>query len=142
MDKSVTPVEQALKILQPKWSIELIYQNLLGYKRFSELQQCTGIARNLLTQRLKNLTAHGIFKKVPAKSGHKRLEYRLTEKGLALLPVMIALHQWGERWLPDDTTTATLIDSGTNSRIEPLLPRNTADELVDLHQIKMVLKRI
>lgn len=136
-----TPVDLTLKILRPKWSIELIYQNMLGHKQFSELQQRTGIARNLLTQRLKTLTAQGIFKQVPRKTGSKRLEYRLTEKGLALLPVMIALHQWGECWIPHDSSPATLIDTGTNSKIKPLLPRNTADELVNLHQIKMVVDR-
>lgn len=138
MSNQETPIDQTLKILRPKWSIELIYQNLLGYKRFSELQQRTGIAKNLLSERLKGLTANGIFKKVRAKNGIKRLEYRLTEKGLALLPVMIALHQWGEQWTPLTSSKSTLIDLDSNSELAPLQPRNAADQVVNLHQIKMV----
>ncbi len=141
MKISKTPIDEALKVLRPKWSIELVYQNLLGYKRFSQLQQRTGIAKNLLTQRLKSLIVDGIFKKVPVKSGDKRLEYRLTEKGLALLPVMIALHQWSDRWLVDGSRPGTLIDSGSDSEIAPLLPRNSADEIVNLYQVKMVFDR-
>ena len=105
------------------------------------MEQRTGIAKNLLTERLEHLVAQGIFKKAPAKIGDKRLEYRLTEKGLALLPMMVALHQWSEKWLSNGTVAGKLIDTGSDSEITALVPRNSLDEPVNLHQVKIVFDR-
>ena len=58
-----------------------------------------GIARNILTARLKKLCVNGILKRVPVKEGAKRHEYRLTAKGRDMIPLLISLTQWGDRWI-------------------------------------------
>jgi len=58
-----------------------------------------GIARNILSARLKKLVARGILERVAAPDGGRRLEYRLTKKGLDFFPVLMALMQWGDRWV-------------------------------------------
>lgn len=133
-----TPFNLALDLIRPKWTLELIYQNLLGCRRFDQFQQELGIARNLLSTRLLSLTTHGILKKVPINQNGKRFEYRITEKGLSLLPMMIALHQWSDKWSVVGTENMRLIDSNTETEIAPLLPRNALDKEVDLYQIKLV----
>ncbi len=139
MKKSHSPFILALELIRPKWTLEIIYHSLMGCRRFDQFQNELGLARNLLSQRLSSLTAQGIFKKVPVNKHGKRSEYRITEKGLSLLPMMIALHQWSEHWIPSEGTSIKLIDATCEAEIAPLLPRNSHDKKVDLHQIKMIL---
>ena len=57
-----------------------------------------GIARNILSNRLQRLVEHGIMRREQRAQDRRKVEYRLTEKGVALLPAMLALRQWGEKW--------------------------------------------
>ena len=70
-----------------------------GLTRFGEFQKSLGIAKNILSERLRTLVSRGILELVPAKDGGIRQEYRLTDMGSDLFPVMVALRQWGERHL-------------------------------------------
>jgi DNA-binding HxlR family transcriptional regulator len=72
---------------------------MLGIRRFSDFQRSLGLARNVLTARLKKLVADGVMTMAPAADGTSYQEYQLTEKGEALLPVLVAMRQWGERFL-------------------------------------------
>jgi len=71
----------------------------MGTRRFEEFQGRLGIARNILTARLKNLCANQILDRVPVKEGAKRHEYILTRKGIDMMPMLVALTQWGDRWV-------------------------------------------
>jgi len=77
----------------------IIREAFFGIRRFEEFQRHLGIARNILTSRLKKLCENGILERVPIKQGAKRHEYILTEKGKDLMPMLIALTQWGDRWV-------------------------------------------
>ena len=81
------------------WSILIVREAFMGVRRFEEFQSRLGIARNILTARLKKLCEYEIFKRVPVKEGAKRHEYRLTTKGRDMLPLLIALTQWGDKWV-------------------------------------------
>ena len=80
-----------------------------------------GIARNILTRRLKALIQSGILEKRAYEERPPRYEYRLTEKGRALFPVLIAMMDWGNRWAPPETPTVTLVDAATGRKVRPLL---------------------
>ena len=71
----------------------------MGVRRFEEFQSRLGIARNILTARLKRLCEYEILDRVPVREGAKRHEYRLTTKGRELMPVLIAITQWGDKWV-------------------------------------------
>lgn len=81
------------------WSILIVREAFMGVRRFEEFQGRLGIARNILTARLKKLCANEILDRVPVKEGAKRHEYRLTTKGRDMLPLLIALTQWGDKWV-------------------------------------------
>lgn len=81
------------------WSMLIVRDAMRGTRRFSDFQRSLGMARNILTARLRQLVAFGILKTVPASDGSAYREYVLTEKGRDLLPVVIAIRQWGERYL-------------------------------------------
>lgn len=93
------PSARALDVIGDWWSLLIVRDAFDGLSRFSEFQQSLGIAKNILSERLRRLVAHGILELVHASEGGARMEYRLTAKGRDLFPVMVALRQWGERHL-------------------------------------------
>lgn len=90
---------RALEIVGERWSLLILRDAMFrGFTRFSEFQRSLGIATNVLAKRLDSLVASGIFQEsAPSGGGHR--EYRLTRKGLELMPVIIALTEWGDRWV-------------------------------------------
>jgi DNA-binding HxlR family transcriptional regulator len=89
------PVARTLDLLGDRWSLLVIRDAMDGARSFTEFQRRTGIARNILTDRLRKLTAHGVLARQTAPSG-RRLQYVLTDAGRDLFPVLLALRQWGE----------------------------------------------
>lgn len=94
----VCTLARALEWVGDGWSWLIIRDLFAGRSRFVQIQENLGIARNILTSRLERLTEAGIVERIPDRQGSKYPEYVLTEKGRDLLPTMIALQQWGERW--------------------------------------------
>ena len=92
-------VGHVLDIIGEGWSILIIREAFLGTRRFEEFQGRLGIARNILTTRLKKLCANEILDRVPVKEGAKRHEYILTDKGKDMMPLLVALTQWGDKWV-------------------------------------------
>lgn len=94
---SVCPIARSLDVVGEWWSLLIIRDAMLGVKRFSEFERRLGMAKNILAARLKTLVEADILQVVPASDGTAYNEYELTEKGKDLLPVLVALRQWGER---------------------------------------------
>jgi DNA-binding HxlR family transcriptional regulator len=90
------PVARTLDLVGDRWSLLVIRDAMDGARSFTEFQRRTGIARNILTERLRKLTAHGLLAQRTAPSG-RRQEYVLTDAGRDLFPVIVTLRQWGER---------------------------------------------
>ena len=95
-------IAHVLNCLGEGWSMLIIREAFFGIRRFEEFQSHLGIARNILTTRLKRLCDTGILERVPIKEGAKRHEYLLTSKGKELLPMLISLTQWGDKWIYGD----------------------------------------
>lgn len=96
-------IAQALEIVGDWWTLLILRDAFQGVRRFEEFQRDLGIARNVLTDRLNRLVEHGILERRPYQTQPPRSEYRLTEKGLDLYPVLISLMQWGDRWATGDS---------------------------------------
>ncbi|MFR9725820.1 winged helix-turn-helix transcriptional regulator [Streptomyces sp. MS19] len=90
------PVARTLDLVGDRWSLLVVRDAMDGARSFTEFQRRTGIARNILTDRLRRLTAHGVIARRTAPSG-RRQEYVLTDAGRDLFPVVLTLRQWGER---------------------------------------------
>lgn len=109
--RSPCAVACTLDLLGDKWTMLVVRDLFLGAKRFKDFEKSPeGIPTNILTDRLNRLVAGGVVRKVAAADGSKRLAYTLTEKGLALLPMLRALRDWGLEWL-DDTRAMSPEDS-------------------------------
>jgi DNA-binding HxlR family transcriptional regulator len=89
---------QALEVMGERWSFMILRASFNGLKHFEEFLNELGIARNILSNRLAKLVEHGILKREPCADDRRKIEYRLTEKGLDLLPAMVALRQWGQKY--------------------------------------------
>jgi DNA-binding HxlR family transcriptional regulator len=90
------PVARSLDAIGDWWSLLIIRDAFDGIRRFGEFQRNLGMAKNILSARLRMLVAHGIFEVVPASDGSAYQEYVLTEKGNGLFNLIIGLRQWGE----------------------------------------------
>jgi DNA-binding HxlR family transcriptional regulator len=89
-----------LDLVGEKWTLLILREAFNGVKRFEDIQQGVGCARNLLSVRLGKLVEGGILEREPYREpGHRRrYEYRLTDKGKDLFPIIVALMDWGDRW--------------------------------------------
>ncbi|MGV1790063.1 winged helix-turn-helix transcriptional regulator [Rhizobium sp. A37_96] len=93
------PSARSLDVIGDWWSLLIVRDAFDGLTRFGEFQKSLGIAKNILTERLRTLVASGILELAPASEGGTRMEYRLTAMGKDLFPVMVALRKFGERHL-------------------------------------------
>jgi DNA-binding HxlR family transcriptional regulator len=101
----------ALEAIGERWSFLILRGAFNGLKHFEEYQATLGIARNILANRLGRLVEHGILARTPLPDDRRKIEYRLTEKGTELLPVIVSLRQWGERWGSGIPSTPVLADA-------------------------------
>ena len=92
------PLPAAVELIGEKWAFLILRGALNGLHHFEEFQAGLGIARNILSDRLSKLVAGGILERRADPADGRRVVYSLTEKGEDLLPVVLALRQWGEKW--------------------------------------------
>ena len=109
LENDECPVARSLDALGDWWSLLIIRDALLGIRRFSEFQKSIGLAKNILTARLRALVDHGILKTAPASDGSAYQEYVLTPKGRGVFPVLVALRQWSEEFSSDSGGFGTLL---------------------------------
>lgn len=103
-------IARSLAVLGERWTFVILRSAFTGARRFEDYQSSTGIARNILTDRLRKLTAHGLLAQRTASTG-RRQEYVLTDAGRDLFPVILTLRQWGERHaFASGETHSTLVD--------------------------------
>ncbi|MCX4411283.1 winged helix-turn-helix transcriptional regulator [Streptomyces sp. NBC_01764] len=95
-------IAQAAAVVGDWWSLLLVRETARGHHRFDALQEELGISRKVLTERLAHLVEAEVLEKVPYQSGPVRYEYRLTESGRGLLPVLLSMQDWADRWLLGD----------------------------------------
>lgn len=110
----------ALESMGEKWSFMILRGAFNGLHHFEEFQSTLGIARNILANRLAGLVDHGIMSREPLAEDRRKVEYRLTQKGIELLPAMLALRQWGEKWECALPSTPVLVDKRDNRPIRPI----------------------
>jgi DNA-binding HxlR family transcriptional regulator len=103
------PIARALDVIGDWWSLLIIRDALLGRRRFGEFQKSLGLAKNILTVRLRALVDREILAMAPASDGSAYQEYVLTSKGRGLFPVLVALRQWSEEFDETPEEIATML---------------------------------
>ena len=111
-------IEHTLSVIGDRWSILIVRAALRGIRRFDEFVDDLGIARPVLTDRLRRLVEHDVLTKVAYQEHPRRFEYRLTEAGLALSPVLVALVRWSERFVPNVEPDTALVHGPCGTELE------------------------
>lgn len=101
---------QALEVMGERWSFMILRASFNGLHHFEEFLTELGIARNILSNRLAKLVEHGILAREPCADDRRKIEYRLTPKGFDLLPAMLALRQWGQKYGTEMVENPVLVD--------------------------------
>ncbi|MFB6828309.1 MULTISPECIES: winged helix-turn-helix transcriptional regulator [Streptomyces] len=110
-------IAQAAAVVGDWWSLLLIRETARGHHRFDALQEELGISRKVLTERLAHLVETGVLAKVPYQDRPVRHEYRLTESGRGLLPVLLSMQDWADRWVfGDGSLSGTADEASTEAR--------------------------
>lgn len=107
LEGDACPIARALDAIGDWWSLLIIREALFGVRRFGVFQSRLGMAKNILSARLRSLVEHGILETVPASDGSAYQEYVLTPKGRGTFPILVALRQWSEEFddRPDEIAT-------------------------------------
>lgn len=115
------PIARALDVIGDWWSLLIIRDALLGLRRFGEFQKSLGLAKNILTTRLRMLVDARILSTVPASDGSAYQEYVLTDKGRGVFSILVALRQWSETFdaHPDEIGTL-LVDRDSGRPVKKL----------------------
>ena len=121
------PIARSLDAIGDWWSLLIIRDAFLGKRRFGEFQKSLGVAKNILTTRLRRLVDDGILTTVPASDGSAYQEYVLTPKGRGVFPVLVALRQWSEEFSGERDGFATLMVDRDKGRPVKKLELRAAD---------------
>ena len=102
-------IARSVDLLGDHWNLLLMRQACLGTRRFDEFQAALGIGRNILTRRLNRLVKEELLTRVQYQASPPRYEYRLTDKGRDVYPILAAMAAWGDRWLTGDEGTPLVL---------------------------------
>lgn len=116
-------IGRAMEILGERWTVVVLREIFSGLRRFDEMRERTNIPRQVLSNRLALLVEQGILRRTPYQEpgARARYEYRLTEKGIELYPILVAVREWGDRYLADPGGPPLLSvhrDCGADVRVE------------------------
>jgi DNA-binding HxlR family transcriptional regulator len=130
-------IAQTVEVVGDWWTLLILRDVFWGMHRFDELLADLGIARNILSDRLGNLVVKGVLEKHPYQEAPLRHEYRLTEKGRALWPVLMMMAQWGTDWAIDGAPPVTFTHTACGEQTHALLSCDRCGETLAGHDLRV-----
>jgi DNA-binding HxlR family transcriptional regulator len=128
----------ALEAVGERWTFLILRGAFNGLHHFEEFQSTLGIARNILSNRLARLVDNDILTREPDPGDRRKVAYRLTPKGRELLPVLVALRQWGERWVSGVPSNPVLVDRMNRWPVAPMAVRAADGRPLALNELDWV----
>lgn len=125
----------ALEVMGERWSFLILRAAFNGVVHFEEFSNQLGIARNILSNRLARLVDHGVLERIPCQHDRRKVEYRMTEKGSDLLPAILALRQWGEKYTMNVRSNPVLVDARDGLPIAPIAIRAHDGRAIGWHDL-------
>jgi len=126
----------ALEAVGERWSFLILRAAFNGLAHFEEFQSTLGIARNILSNRLGRLVEHEILKRQPDPADRRKVAYQLTDKGRDLLPALIALRQWGEKWISGMPSNPVLVDRTSRHPVAAMAVRAADGRALGLSELE------
>src|SRR5579863_10260843 len=131
-------VAQCLEVVGEWWSMLIIRDAFLGVTRFDDFQRRLGISRNILNDRLNTLVDAGVLKRVPYSEHPPRHDYRLTDKGRDLWPVITAMRQWGDMYAAPGGPPVQVIHKACGQISDAVLTCSSCGEPVGPRDVRAV----
>lgn len=133
-------IAQTLEQIGDGWTLLILRNAFHRMRHFDQFQENLNIPTNTLSNRLKKLTDSGILARRPCAHDRRSYEYRLTEKGLDLYPVIVTLFQWGERWYSQPNgPRMELTEKGSGDPIPEVKVRNQQGEPLSAQDVQVVI---
>ena len=134
-------VAQCLEVIGEWWSMLIVRDAFLGVTRFDVFQRRLGISRNILQERLATLVDAGVLVRVPYSEHPPRHDYRLTDKGRDLWPVLTAMRQWGDRHAAPDGPPLQVVHTSCGAVSEALLVCASCAEPIGPRDVEVLASR-
>jgi len=135
-------VARCLSVVGDRWTLLILRDAFLGTRRFEDFQAHLGVTRHRLADRLRKLVDHEILDRVRYQERPERFEYRLTEKGRDLYPVIVSLMRWGDRWMAgEEAPPVQLVHRSCGHAMTPALTCPECGEIVELHDVQAHISR-
>jgi DNA-binding HxlR family transcriptional regulator len=133
-------IARTVDMLGDWWTPMVVRSAMLGARRFDDFRTGLGIPRNVLTERLRSLEEQGVLERRQYSERPPRYEYRLTEKGIALYPVIVMMMKWGDEWLDwgEEGPPVKLVDRDTGEELEPILADRRTGKEIDPRRTRAV----
>lgn len=129
-------IAKTLAVIGESWSLLILRNCFLGTRRFDEFQQQLGMTRHLLTDQLKHLVEHEVLTKVAYGENGRRFEYRLTERGKGLYPVIMSMVGWGNQWLVEAGEEPIIhVHQKCGERTRPMMSCSVCGEELDSTEV-------
>jgi DNA-binding HxlR family transcriptional regulator len=129
-------VARTLEVVGEWWTMLVIREAFNGVRRFDDFQGRLGIARNVLASRLQSLVDHGVLERRQYQDRPPRCEYRLTEKGRDLYPVLVSMLDWGDRWTAGPEGPPLKLTHECGHAPDPKLVCSHCNEKLDARQVR------
>lgn len=126
----------ALEAVGERWSFLILRAAFNGLAHFEEFQSALGIARNILSNRLGRLVGNEILAREPDPADRRKIAYRLTDKGRDLLPALIALRQWGDKWISGMPSNPVLVDRMSRHPVATMAVRAADGRALGLSELE------
>jgi DNA-binding HxlR family transcriptional regulator len=130
-------IARTVAVLGERWTLVILREAFQGRRRFEDMQRDLGIARNILADRLHTLVEEGILERRPYQERPPRYEYRLTDKGRDLYPVMVSLMQWGDRYTSGEAgPPVRLVHSRCGHEADPSYVCSHCGEALEAREVR------
>jgi DNA-binding HxlR family transcriptional regulator len=137
-DSMECSIAQSLDQIGDWWSLLIVRDAMRGMRRFGEFHESLGISRNILTQRLGRLVEQGVLERRDVGQHGTHWEYRLTAKGRDLFPVIIALLQWGDKWIYfGENLPVVMRDRATGRPVAPVRVTDADGRPLELRDVNL-----
>ncbi|MEX2498233.1 MAG: helix-turn-helix domain-containing protein [Wenzhouxiangellaceae bacterium] len=132
------PLARVTEVIGEPWTLMVLREAFLGTRHFNDFERELGIARNILSDRLKKLVDRGLLARVRSESDKRVVEYRLTEAGRDLMPILVGLVQWSGKWLCDGRSPTRFIERETGRELPRIAVRATDGRELRASEVAMV----
>ncbi|WP_209583290.1 winged helix-turn-helix transcriptional regulator [Herbaspirillum huttiense] len=140
-DEEYCPVARSVSVVGDRWALLIVRDAFDGVCRFGDFQRNLSVSKNILADRLRKLVDAGILQTQAASDGTSYQEYVLTEAGLSLFPLIVALRQWGEAHLfKRGERHSLLIDAETGKRVTYMAPLSADGSY--LHPARTLVRKV